>query len=160
MVQKVWVLGIAVLLSLMIPDRVYGQIIGWHDGINTVGKPSKDSKIDINKYNLGANAEVGHHYQTFSFFLPIIWTWGGEYCVWNSGILTGVHYVVISDEDASELVGYDLSSRKRPFFYRWPMGILIVLWGLFFLVCFAGGGIGIAFFSLVFGGSCLYLWFG
>jgi hypothetical protein len=68
------------------------------------------------------NPAVGFKYDYFGIFWLDLWTWGGDYCVFE-----GKKYSPITASQAAELMGVPESELGKPFLYRFPLGLLILV---------------------------------
>ena len=76
--------------------------------INEVGKITNPGQLQ-----LGGTVSVGYKYSYFGVFWLDLWTWGGEYCVYD-----GDRYAPIQPAQAAELLGKPERSLGAPFLYR------------------------------------------
>jgi hypothetical protein len=66
--------------------------------------------------------KVGYKYSFFGIFWLDLWTWGGEYCLFKDR-----DYVSIPPEVAAGLLGIDPSKLSKPFWYRFPSLLVIIV---------------------------------
>src|SRR5262249_39837892 len=69
----------------------------------------------------GKNPAVGFKYSYFGVFWLDLWTWGGEYCLYE-----GDNYSPIPLAMAAGLTGKSEDELTKPFLYRYPLGLLII----------------------------------
>jgi len=89
-------------------------LVTWGDTISHLGDVSVP-----NRAGLAAN-KVGFKSSYFGVFWVDLWTWGGEFCVYE-----GNRYGPISRAEAARLVGKPENEVGKPFLYRFPLGWLI-----------------------------------
>lgn len=70
----------------------------------------------------GHEVKVGYLYSHFGVFWLDLWTWGGEYCLYN-----GDNVWTLTPEEAAGLLGVQVDGLGKPLLYRVPLGILILL---------------------------------
>jgi hypothetical protein len=78
-------------------------LITWGDTIKHVGD--------------APGAKVGFRYSYWGIFWLDLWTWGGEFCIYD-----GDRYKPISEAEAERLLNHTPS---KPIFYTFPPGLLI-----------------------------------
>jgi hypothetical protein len=80
--------------------------------------------------------KVGYKYSYAGIFWLDIWTWDGEYCLFENK-----DYMPIDAETAAKMLGVATGDLKVPFWYRYPslLWILILLVGGFVLLAILGG---------------------
>jgi len=115
-------LPLALVLVLFSPSRASaGVILITHgDTIKPLGDLRSDLKDALRKAT-GKNLSVGFKYSSFGVFWLDLWTWGGEYCLYE-----GNNYEPIPLATAALLTGKSEDELGKPFFYRFPLGLLII----------------------------------
>jgi hypothetical protein len=90
--------------------------------------------------------------------MPLIWTYGGSWCIMKSHWLTGNSYLLISDGETGALLGKDVAELRPPFFFKWPAGIIAILLFGFLICCLMwfGEKIGPWIFGFLFSCACIY----
>jgi hypothetical protein len=73
------------------------------------------------RQELRQDVAVGYKYHSFQLYHCDVWTWGGEYVLFN-----GTKYWKVPEEAFVELAGKSTSDLGKPFFYRFPPGLLIL----------------------------------
>ena len=107
------ILAAAALLSPA-PVKAVAILITHGDSIAHIG----DLPPQIRQN--GGPSKVGYKYSYWGVFWINLWTWGGEYCVYD-----GDRYAPIQSAQAAELLGKPERSLGVPFLYRVPLGWLI-----------------------------------
>lgn len=69
-----------------------------------------------------ANPAIGYKYGMFGVFFLNIWTWGGEYVVFD-----GDSYGDLGAEGAAQMLGVSVADLPKPFTYSFPPGLFIIL---------------------------------
>src|SRR5437764_6727836 len=116
-------LPLALILVFFSPTRASaGIILITHgDTIKHLGDiRNAELKDALRKANF-KNLSVGFKYSYFGVFWIDLWTWGGEYCVYE-----GNNYNPIPLALAATLTGKSEDELGKPFFYRFPLGLLII----------------------------------
>src|SRR6185295_5887475 len=65
---------------------------------------------------------LGYHCQYFGVFWLSLWTWDGHWCAYNDR----VHYP-LPDKAAALALGVSGSDPGKPFFYRFPFGLFLIV---------------------------------
>jgi hypothetical protein len=73
------------------------------------------------RQELRQDVAVGYKYHFFQLYYCDVWTWGGEYVLFN-----GNKYWKVPEEAFVELAGMSTSDLGKPFLYRFPPGLLIL----------------------------------
>jgi len=73
---------------------------------------------------IGMDVEVGYAYSYAGVFWIDIWTWDGEFCLYN-----GDNYWPLDEETSQALLGKSLSDLDRPLLYRFPPLLVILVVG-------------------------------
>src|SRR5262249_54387095 len=67
-------------------------------------------------------SKVGFKYSYWGVFGVDLWTWGGEYCMYE-----GKTFVPLSPAEAAQTLGVQESDLGTPFNYKFPIGLLILI---------------------------------
>jgi hypothetical protein len=116
-------LPLVLFLLFFAPTRASaGVILITHgDTIKHLGDiADPQARADIRK-ETGKDLAVGFKYSYFGVFWIDLWTWGGEYCVYE-----GNNYKEVPPTVAAALMGKSESDLGKPFLYRFPLGLLII----------------------------------
>ena len=110
-----------ILLEFVLPDKVEAQCLGtWGETVFNVGTIS--AKENQNKENY----MVGYKFSYAGLFWIDLWTWGGEYCVYEHTLWSGYKVKkIINKTDAAMLMGKNESDIKPPLLFRWPLGLVL-----------------------------------
>jgi hypothetical protein len=79
---------------------------------------------------------VGYKFSVVSLACFHLWTWGGTYCVYEpvlDGDRLSDKYKPIAKSEAARLLGKNEDELVTPFWYRYPLGLLLFLAA--FVVC-------------------------
>lgn len=68
------------------------------------------------------NVAIGYKYSYFGIFWLDFWTWGGEYCLFE-----GLKFDSLTPEQCAQLLKTNVNSLPKPWVYRIPLGLAIVL---------------------------------
>jgi hypothetical protein len=107
-------------------------LITHGDTISHVGEISPNLQAQVQQNLKKSGLKVGFHYSYFGVFWLDLWTWGGEYCVYD-----GQGYAPISPDQAAFFLGKSESDLSKPFNYKFPIG-LDILAGLAVIGIIAG----------------------
>jgi len=79
--------------------------------------------IKVKGEDMPANVplKVGYKYSYGGLFWVDFWTWDGTYCIYHDK-----SFEPISEEVAAGLLGKSPGELSRPFFYRFPPGLMIL----------------------------------
>lgn len=80
----------------------------------------------------GHSLQVGYLYSHFGVFWLDLWTWGGEYCLYE-----GDDVLRLTPEQVAEVMNTTPDKLGKPLLYTFPLGLLILL----------GAGLGFFAFS-------------
>src|SRR5437016_2616231 len=111
-------LPLALLALFLGPGRASAKgiiLITHGDTINKVGD-IRNPELRQQLAATGKNLAVGFKYSYFGIFWLDLWTWGGEYCVFEDK-----NYGPITAAQAAELMGVKESELGKPFLYRFPL---------------------------------------
>jgi len=86
----------------------------------------------------GHNLQVGYLYSHFGLFWLDLWTWGGEYCLYE-----GDDVMRLTPDQVAEILKTTPDKLGKPLLYTLPLGLLILL----------GAGLGMFAFSRLTRGS-------
>jgi|JI102314A1RNA_FD_contig_31_2138770_length_528_multi_6_in_0_out_0_1 hypothetical protein len=89
---------------------------------------------DALKTATGHDLKVGYLYDNFGLFWLDLWTWGGQYCLYE-----GDSVERLTPEQAAEVLGTTTDKLGKPLLYTLPLGLAILL----------GLGVGLAVFSRI-----------
>lgn len=70
-----------------------------------------------------SDAVVGYHCQHFGVLWLPLWTWDGEFCVYSE---EGESYKPLPPEEIAAVTGVPVEKIKKPFFYTFPLGLVIL----------------------------------
>lgn len=124
------VLAFLFCLSL-IPRRSEAKIpflITYGDSISQLGPLPVDKKEVLEKVTR-PGAEVGYKYSYFGLFFLDLWTWGGEYCLFHEK-----SFWSLKPEQAAELLNVPVEKLPKPFFYRFPSLLSVLVLGILGLI--------------------------
>lgn len=101
-----------------------GIILITHgDTINRVAEVKDPHLLQLlRKTGEWKNPAVGYKYSYFGIFWLDLWTWGGEYCIYEDK-----KYDPLTPELAALAAGVSESELKKPFLYRFPLGLTILV---------------------------------
>ncbi len=119
---------LALLFGLsLFPSRAEAKIpflITYGDSISQLAPLPSDKKAILEKAT-HAGAEVGYKYSYFGLFYLDLWTWGGEYCLFHEK-----SFWSLKPEQAAELLGVAQDKLPKPFFYRFPSLLSLLVLGI------------------------------
>ena len=122
-------IGLAFAVGLLTPDDAHARRRGFvlitHGETIQHVEEVPDDKYAVAEQMTGANVRVGYRYSSFGLFFLDIWTWDGEFVLYQ-----GSDYWELDEETCDELLGKSLADLEQPWVYRYPP-LLVVL--------FAGG---------------------
>lgn len=92
------------------------------DSIKHLGDVPQNMQADLQRMT-GANSvpRIGYFHGQFGVFWLDLWTWGGKYCLYADNT-----YWELEPAQAALLLGVSENQLARPFFYRFPPGLLIL----------------------------------
>jgi hypothetical protein len=82
--------------------------------VGTATPPAGGPPLPANK--------VGFHYRYFGVFWLDLWTWDGNWCLYQ-----GDRYWTLEKGQAALLLGKPESDLSKPFLYTFPLGLLILV---------------------------------
>ena len=160
----IWI--ILLLSTIFQPTEARAQfdffIIGWGNTATPMANVPSENLELLNGKDHDGFLKVGYKYDYISFGMPLIWTYGGSWCIMKTHWLTGNRYLLVSESEAAALLGKDVAELRPPFFFKWPAGIIAILWFVFLICCLVwfGEKIGPWIFGFLFSCACMYYWFG
>lgn len=77
---------------------------------------------DALKTATGHDLKVGYLYSNFGIFWLDLWTWDGQYCLYE-----GDSVERLTPEQAAEVLGTTTDKLGKPLLYTLPLGLLILL---------------------------------
>ena len=123
---------LAVLGTLsLLPARAEAKVpflITYGDSISQLAPLPSDKKGTLEKLTK-PGAEVGYKYSYFGLFFLDLWTWGGEYCLFE-----GKSFWSLKPEQAADLLSVPVEKLPKPFFYRFPSLLSLLVLGILALV--------------------------
>jgi hypothetical protein len=128
-------LGAAALVAcaVLAPAQAHARgiiLITWGETISHTGTASAPANFLGGKDGPGPQGaepapgfpvKVGYRWHYFGIFWIDLWTWGGEYCIYE-----GKRYHPLRPAEAAQLLGKSESELTRPFLYRFPLGLLLL----------------------------------
>lgn len=93
-------------------------VLTFGDSIKHQGNLPEKYSAEI-RQAIGSTPSVGFHHSSFGVFWLDLWTWDGQYCLYD-----GNKYWLMSESQASELLDTPESQLRRPFFYTFPPGLV------------------------------------
>jgi hypothetical protein len=133
------ILGLAITSLLLAQSTADAKIIliTRGDTISHIGSIAPAQKLpDRTPPGMPGNLSVGYKWSYFGLFWMDIWTWGGEYCLYE-----GKNFAPLTPEQAATLMGTTPDQLSRPFWYRFPLMLFLLGLGLalFLLMAILGG---------------------
>ena len=123
---------------LMAPSRAEARkgfiLITTGDDISKVADVPAQLAPVVKQLTGAANPEIGYKYSMFGIFFLNIWTWDGDYVIYE-----GDTFWDLGTEGAAQMLGVGVDKLKKPFFYSMPPGLIILM------LLFAGGFLVFAF---------------
>jgi len=115
-------LPLALLALFFAPGQVSaGFLITYAQRNTRVGEVVPQARQKLQQKMGRAEQSIEFKYHAVGVFWIDVWTWGGTYCI--PGGPTGTP---ITEAEAAEYLGVAERDLVRPFFYRWPIGLLIL----------------------------------
>jgi hypothetical protein len=74
------------------------------------------------KDETGQELQVGYLYNNFGVFWLDLWTWGGEYCLYE-----GDNVLRLTPEQLAEVMKTTPDQLGKPLLYTFPLGLLVLL---------------------------------
>lgn len=96
-------------------------LITYGEKIVDVGVVAEEHR-EAMREEFGADPSVGFIHNGFGLFWLNIWTWDGRYCAYQ-----GDQYMELEPQQAAMLLGVPLNQLRKPIFYRFPPGLLILI---------------------------------
>lgn len=129
---KVRLVLFAVLGALyLVPARAEAKVpflITYGDSISELAPLPTEKKEALEKLTRPGTA-VGYKYSYFGLFFLDLWTWGGEYCLFQ-----GKSFWSLKPEQASDLLGVPVEKLPKPLFYRVPPLLALLVLGVLAMV--------------------------
>jgi hypothetical protein len=112
--------GVFVLFTLVFfaPGAAQAKgviLITWGDTISHLGDVAPQHRPHA------PLKQVGFKSSYFGVFWLDLWTWGGEYCIYEDK-----KYISLEPAGAAHLMGVSESDLRKPFLYTFPLGLLIL----------------------------------
>jgi hypothetical protein len=70
--------------------------------------------------------KIGYQYDNFGIFWLDLWTWGGDYVIYD-GVKDGGHGKIITKAQAAAFMGVDEGKLSKPLNYSFPYGLDIIV---------------------------------
>jgi len=112
------------LAILLFPQEAAAKgiiLITHGDSVSHLGEVAPQFKELVRK-ETGTDPEVGIVYSSFGVFSLDLWTWGGEYCLYKDKQVWK-----LPPEAAALLMNVSPSELGKPFTYRFPPGLMILI---------------------------------
>lgn len=103
-------------------------LITYGDSISQLAPLPSDKKETLEKLTK-PGTEVGYKYSYFGLFYLDLWTWGGEYCLFKDK-----SFWSLKPEQAAELLSVPVDKLPKPFFYRFPSLLSLLILGILAMV--------------------------
>jgi hypothetical protein len=100
-------------------------LITWGEVISHVGEIDRERKQEAQIATNTTSPQVGYHYHHIGVFWLSVWTWGGEYCIYNDSDKT--HYWSLTPVEAGYFLNNDAVEASPPWWYRIPIGLVLVV---------------------------------
>ena len=97
-------------------------LITYGDDISKVAEIPPAQLEGVKQATGATNPLIGYKYNQFGIFFLNIWTWGGEYVIYENDT-----YWDLGAEGAAQLLGIQMEQLKKPLGYRIPPGLILVL---------------------------------
>jgi len=81
-----------------------------------------DEHVDLVEEETGTDAAVGYIYHAIGVLWLDVWTSDGRYCLFE-----GDQFWFLDDERAATFLNKSPSELRKPFFYTFPQGLLVLL---------------------------------
>jgi hypothetical protein len=91
-------------------------VINHGDTVAKLGDVSAEDRAQFPQ-----NTVIGYKYSRFGVFWMDLWTWGGEYCLYD-----GNRIGPLTPEQCAALLKIDVNRLSKPWFYRFPLGLIIL----------------------------------
>jgi len=117
------VLVACALLLMLQPARAEAKgfmLVTYGDSVFHVASVPEDQKTFIRQV-FKQDAKVGYHYDYFGVFWLDVWTWGGQWCLYN-----GNRYWMLTPQQAAVVLKTTPDDLRKPFLYTFPLGLTIV----------------------------------
>jgi hypothetical protein len=115
------VLG-AVLLAPSRGEAKGFMLITYGDDISKVADIPPQILENVKQSTGATSPEIGYKYSNFGIFFLNLWTWGGDYVIFENDT-----YWDLGAEGAAQMLGVDAGALKKPFTYSFPPGLIVLL---------------------------------
>jgi len=115
----------------LLPARAEAKVpflITYGDSISQLAPLPADKKDTLEKLTK-PGTQIGYKYSYFGLFYLDVWTWGGEYCLFE-----GKSFWSLKPEQVAELLAVPVEKLPKPFFYRFPSLLSLLVLGLIALL--------------------------
>jgi hypothetical protein len=110
-------------------------VVNTGAAVKNLGEPTAEAK-ELIRGMTGKDLSVGYLYSRFGLLWLNIWTWDGQYALYEeSG--GSINYEALTREQAAELMGVDPEKIGPPLGYTVPPGLLVYGGGIVLLVLVA-----------------------
>ncbi|MFO0608446.1 MAG: hypothetical protein U0324_35095 [Polyangiales bacterium] len=120
----VWAPLLALALVLLTPARAEAKgflLITHGDTVSKLADVPAAQQEAVREATR-ANPAVGYHYSYVGAFWIDLWTWGGEYCLFE-----GNRVWKLEPAQAAQLLGVPTSDLPKPLLYRFPPLLMLLL---------------------------------
>lgn len=132
---RLLLMPVVLFCALALPQRTQAKLllITHGDTISEIG-PIKDQKILQSKDPKTGRgvSRVGYMYSYAGVYWLDIWTWGGKWVFYNSKEDKNVY--LVKKEEAAQALGVSPDDLSRPFWYRFPSLLMILIIGVALLI--------------------------
>ncbi len=143
-----WLLGsglLALVFFASVPTAEAAIILwGQGDSITKIKETSPETKKRLVMMSriirarsgkvIPTDYKIGYKYSYFSLFFMNMWTWKGSFVLYRKR-----RYISLTPKRA-KIYKIKLSSLSKPFGYRYPLGLLVLIGGGAFLLVLGGMG--------------------
>lgn len=121
-----WAPLLALVFTLLAPARAEAKGILLFTHGDTVSKLADvpAAQQEAVRAATRANPAIGYHYSYVGAFWVDLWTWGGEYCLFE-----GNRVWTLQPEQAAQLLGVPVADLPKPLLYRFPPLLMLLLLG-------------------------------
>lgn len=121
-----WAPLLALVFTLLAPARAEakGFVLITHGDTVTKLADVPAAQQEVVREATRANPAVGYHYSYVGAFWVDLWTWGGEYCLFD-----GNRVWKLEPEQAAQLLGVPVADLPKPLLYRFPPLLMLLLLG-------------------------------
>jgi len=115
-------LPLALVAVFFTPGRASAKfLITYAERSTQVGEVVPQARQKLQQKMGRAEQSIEFKYHAVGVFWIDVWTWGGSYYIPG-----GRNGTPITEAEAAEYLGVAERDLVRPFFYRWPVGLLIL----------------------------------